>query len=218
VKTIELKNQQDWFIIHDNENEKTRYIFSDEIYSNLESIIIVANFSLDYPLLQGSLLNAPNLKLLGFRDEGCKKCIQNLNENGFLAPLIETIGFENIGITQIPEFIFKLKTIKDIHFRQEKLEELPSGLFDLTNLKTLRFQFGSQIPIIPDAIKNLVNLEEFDFWGATVDYLSPELFRLPKINYINFTESRYKPTEDVLDAVKEFKMNDSNIFFGWCEY
>lgn len=215
MKTIELKNQQDWIIILDDEHEKIQYVFTDEIYSKLESIIIEADFDLDYPLLEGPRLNAPNLRLLGFRGEGCKKCIQRLNENGFSAPVVETIGFESIGITQIPEFIFNFKTIKDIHFRKEKLRVLPSGLFDLINLQTLRFQYGSQIPVIPDAIKNLVNLEYFDFWGATLDYLSPELFLLPKVKYINFTDSFYKPTKEVEDAMYEFNAKNTNDFHCW---
>ena len=49
MKTIELKNQQDWFIILDAEHEKIQYIFTDEIYSKLESIIVEADFALDYP-------------------------------------------------------------------------------------------------------------------------------------------------------------------------
>ena len=94
MKTIELKNQQDWIIILDNEDEKIQYVFTDVIYSKLESIIVEADFDLDYPLFQGPHLNATNLKLLGFRGKGCKKCIQSLNANGFSAPTIETIGFE----------------------------------------------------------------------------------------------------------------------------
>jgi len=222
MKTIDLKNQQDWFLIDDNENEKTQYVFTDEIYSKLEAIIVIAIFPfgpfLKGPLLQGSHLNAPNLKLLGFRGKGCKKCIQSLNRNGFSAPTIEAIGFEDTGITQIPEFILKFKTIRDIHFRQENVKEMPPALFNLISLKTLRFQYGSQIPVIPNDIKNLVNLEYFDFWGATLQYLSPELFRLPRIKYINFTDSSYIPSKEVVDAIAEFKNKNPNGFHGWQDY
>jgi hypothetical protein len=145
-------------------------------------------------------------------------CIQSLNRNGFSAPTIEAIGFEDTGITQIPEFILKFKTIRDIHFRHENVQEMPAALFGMISLKTLRFQYGSQIPIIPDAIKSLVNLEYFDFWGATVQYLSSELFRLPRIKYINFTDSSYNPSREVEEAVGEFKMKNSNDFHGWQDY
>jgi hypothetical protein len=218
MKAIELKNQQDWFLIDDNENEKTQYVFTDEIYSELETIIVAADFALDYPLLLGPHLYAPNLKILGFRGQGCKICIHRLNIHGFSAPNIETIGFEDIGITQIPEFILKFKTIRDIHFRHEKVQEMPAALFGLICLQTLRFQYGSQIPVIPDAIKSLVNLEYFDFWGATIHYLSPDLFRLPRIKYINFTDTSYNPSREVEEAVGEFKMNNSNDFHGWQDY
>jgi Leucine-rich repeat (LRR) protein len=218
MKTIDLKNQQDWFLIDDNENEKTQYVFTDEIYSKLEAIIVEADFALDYPLLLGPHLYAPNLKLLGFRGKGCKMCIQSLNRNGFSAPNIVAIGFEDTGITQIPEFILKFKSIRDIHFRHEKVQELPPALFGLINLQTVRFQYGSQISVIPDEIKNLVNLEYFDFWGATIQYLSPELFRLPQIKYINFTDSSYNPSKEVKEAVEEFKMKNSNDFHGWQDY
>jgi hypothetical protein len=218
MKTFELINQQDWFIIFDDERERIKYVFKDEIYSKLESIIVEADFALDYPLMDGPHLNAPNMKLLGFRGRGCKMCIQSLNRNGFSAPIIDTIEFERIGINQIPEFIYNFKTIKDLHFRQEKLREMPSGLFDLINLQTLRFQYGSQIPVIADAIQNLVNLEYFDFWESKIHYRSPELFRLPRKKYINFSYSSFNPSKEVEEAVEEFKMKNSNNFHGWQNY
>lgn len=215
METIELKNQEDWIIFHYDEHDKIQYVFTDEVYSKLESIIVSADFPLDYPFLAGPHLNAPNLRLLGFRGEGCRQSIRRLNLNGVYAPTIEGVGFEVTGITQVPDFILNFKTIKDIHFRLEKLIEMPAAMFDMIQLQTLRFQYGSQIAVIPDAIKNLVNLEYFDFWGASIQYLSSELFRLPKLVYANFTDSSYHPSKEVEDAVAEFKSKNSGIFFCW---
>jgi len=183
MKTIELNDEQDWFIMLDDENEKTKYVFSDEVYSKLESVLIfdTNGSEIDFPLIEGPLLKAPNLKILGFIGKGCNKCIQSLNENGISAPILESISFDSTGITQIPEFLLKINTLSKLSFRNEEISTIPIELFDLINLNELHFQYTSEIRIIPDEIKNLVNLVNFDLWGANLEYLSPELFQLPKI-------------------------------------
>ena len=59
---------------------------------------------------------------------------------------------------------------------------------------------------IPDDIRNLVNLENFNLWRAKLDYLSPELFRLPSIRHISFYRVYgYEPTPEVIAAAEAFE-------------
>lgn len=119
MKTIELKNQEKWFIFQDDEGEETKYFFTDEVFSKLESIIVIAIYPLGYHILKGPLLSAPNLKDLGFFGDGCSKCFQSLNENGIYAPNIESIYFDNIGITIIPDFVLKLLSLKRLSIQNK---------------------------------------------------------------------------------------------------
>ena len=203
MKSNELKDEQDWIIFHDDENEKNQYIFTDENYLKLLSVIVFADFALDYPLLEGPHQNAPNLNLLGLIGKGCINSIQNINENGISAPILENIYFDSTGITQIPEFVLNISILKHLTFRHEKNSALPHGQFNLINLQTLRFQYDSGIRVIPEEIKNLVNLEQLDLWGATLEFLSPKIFLLPKISDINFAFSNIKPKGEFLQVVKK---------------
>jgi len=220
MKTIELQDEESWEIIIDDPTEKTKYTFSDKVYTKLETIFVfdLTNSAIDYPLVEGPFLNVPNLKALCFSGQGCRLVIQSLIENGILAPILESISFDSTQLRQFPNFIQEIKTLKYLSFRHEKISGLPPGLFDLINLQALQFQYDSGISVLPDEIKNLVNLVQFDLWGVTLEYLSPELFLLPKIQSINFAYSSYQPKKEVLNALKVFTKKGINRFSRWREY
>lgn len=207
MKTIELKNEKSWEIIIDDPTEKTKYIFSDIVYTELETILVIdmTNSNLDYLLLEGPHLNAPNLKELHFFGQGCSKCVQGLNENGISAPILESISFDSTGITQIPEFIFKLKLLKQLTIRCEKLSEIPDEIFNLVSLEILSFQHFHSIRVIQDKIKELINLRNFELCGSTIEYVSPELFLLPKIKDVSFAYSSFTSTGELFEARKDLK-------------
>jgi len=220
MKIIELKDEQHWFINLDDENEKIQYVFTDEVYLKLERIAIITANPVDYPLIVGPKLNAPNLKDLDFMGEGSEMCFKGLNENGICAPILESIWLHNIGITKIPDFVLKFKSLKRLSIQNEKLTELPDELFNLINLQYLSVDYTRNhiIRKIPDGIKNLINLEKFVLESNQIEYLSPELFLLPKIQNINFAYSSYQPTNEVLDALKIFQKKESNYFTKWSNY
>jgi hypothetical protein len=85
------------------------------------------------------------------------------------------------------------------------MSELPDDFFTLENLKRLSFYYCTEITIIPDDIKKLVNLEHFDLWQANLKYLSPELFLLPKLKSVGLAYTQYPPTKEVSDAYEIFK-------------
>lgn len=207
MKTIELKNEKSWEIIIEDTSEKTTYTFSDKVYTELETIFIIdmTNSNLDYLLLEGPHLNAPNLKYLGFYGQGSRKCVQGLTKNGVSAPMLESISFDNSGITQIPEFIFKLKLLKQLTIRCEKLSEIPDKIFNLVSLEILSFQHFHRIRVIQDKIKELINLRNFELCGSTIEYVSPELFLLPKIKDVSFAYSSFTSTGELFEARKDLK-------------
>jgi hypothetical protein len=207
MKIIELNDEKFWEIIIEDPSEKTTYTFSDKVYTELETIFVIdmTNSNFDYLLLEGPHLNAPNLKYLGFDGQGCRKCIQNLNENGISAPILESIDFMGTGITQIPEFIFKSKLLKRLTFRNEKLSVIHDEIFSLVALEYLSFKYSHDIRVIQDRIKDLVNMECFELCGATIEYVSPELFLLPKIKDVSFAYSSFTSTGKLFEARKDLK-------------
>jgi Leucine-rich repeat (LRR) protein len=230
MKTIELADEECWWIDVAENTEKVKYVISEKVYSKLGMIILYSSCSVDFQIFEGIELNAPNLELISIEEQsqsnipvfegikfntpklkmislngiGSVKCFQNIQENNhFLLP--EELSLFYTGIHEIPDFILKAKTLTSLSFRGEKMTELPNALFTLENLQRLGFHYCTGIKIIPDDIKNLINLEHFDLWAANVQYLSPELFLLPKLKSLNFAYTQYSPTKEVLDAYEIFK-------------
>jgi len=85
-------------------------------------------------------------------------------------------------------------------------EDIPASLFQKTTLKQIDLDSAVTPITIPDDIRNLVNLENFNLWRAKLDYLSPELFRLPSIRHISFYRVYgYEPTPEVIAAAEAFE-------------
>jgi Leucine-rich repeat (LRR) protein len=229
MKTVELQDEDCWHIDIQENTEKCKYAILEKVYEKLQAIMINSNCSVDFQIFEGIELNAPNLELISIEAklqisvpyfEGIKlntpklkminldgigsvKCFQSIHQN---TPnlLMEGFALYRTGITEIPEFILKMKTLHGLTFRREKMAELPDELFSLENLVELSFYYCTEITIIPDDIKKLVNLEHFDLWEANLKYLSPELFLLPKLKSVNLAYTQYPPTKEVLDAFEIF--------------
>ena len=230
MKTIELKDEECWWIDIAENTEKVKYVISENIYEKLEMIMINSSCFVDFSIFEGLNLNAPNLviisfdagsqfsipvfdgikfntpklKMINLRGVGSLKWFKGFQEN-IHNLLLKELALNNTGITQIPEFILRMKTLHGLTFRNEQISELPEGLFALENLVRLNFQYCTSIITIPDCIKKLVNLEYIDLWAATLQYLSPELFLLPKLYSVNFAYTQYSPTKELLEAYEIYK-------------
>jgi hypothetical protein len=207
MKTIELNDEKSWEIMIEDPTEKTKYVFSDKVFTELETIFVIdiMNTTIDYPFLEGPFLNAPNLKELVFYGQGCRFVIQKIIENGISAPILESIGFDSTGMIQIPDFVFRSKMLQQLTFRNEKLSEINDDIFNLIKLERLSFQYCSNIRVVPDKIKYLINLEYFDLWGTTIEYVSSELFLLSKIKEVSFAYSSFTSTGELFEARKALK-------------
>ena len=217
MKTIEITDNEGVFIGNDHsENEKINYVFLDKVYLKLKLIQIsgVKDFSLSF---EGTRLNAPNLKYFVFDGECAFNILKSMKEDFLHAPALEGMAFHDIKLDQMPQFLKRIMTLKELSFRNGNLTEIPSEIFEMKNLRTLRFEYFNKIKIIPDDIKRLKNLESFTLWQAPIEYLSPELFLLPKISNINFVYCNYNPTKDVIDVLKKYK-STGKTFSGWEGY
>ena len=84
------------------------------------------------------------------------------------------------------------------------MRAIPEEIFLLNSLQSI--DISNKVPYsVPDVIRNLVNLERFIAnRSSSIEYLSPELFRLPRIRHIDLKLSNYEATPEVLAAAETF--------------
>lgn len=74
--------------------------------------------------------------------------------------------------------------------------------------------FNSNIDCIPDEIKDMQNLERLHFSGSRLKYLSPEVFKLPKIIDVDVIDPYFYPDDEITVALGYFMERNTHRFFG----
>jgi hypothetical protein len=92
-------------------------------------------------------------------------------------------------------------------------EQIPSEIIQNAEIKELII-FNSNIDRIPDEIKNMQNLERFHFSGSRLKYLSPEVFKLPKIIDVDVIDPYFYPDDEITVALGYFMERNTHRFFG----
>lgn len=186
-----------------DKNEDFEYFAIDETYNKVEYISLSNKVS----FAENTKINAPNLKGVFFEPNVKREILDNFDQI-----FINSISLEDISLYLdkthsgiIPQFILNSKTIKNLTIEYRQLTSIPAEIFNITSLKRLNFRYVPKIKIIPDEIKKLINLEDFSLWLANLEYISLELFKLPKLDHINLAYSNYNPTGQELEKW--------NIFF-----
>ena len=219
MKTIEIQDDTSLLIgfFEKEEKDKINYVILDKVYSKVESMVILSDH-MDFSFhLAGDKFNVPNLKELNLVGKFALNIFQNMREDFLYAPVLEKMYFTDTEIGQMPGFLKKNKSLRFLNFRHGNLLEIPTEIFEMENLQSLSFHYLNKIRILPNEIKKLTNLVHFDLWEASIEYLSHELFLLPKIESINLYYSSYTPTTEVLKALKEYE-DCGKSFSGWGGY
>jgi len=179
-------------------NEEIEYYAKNEIYDKVEYIVISDKVS----FAKNTKINAPNLKNLQFFRNVINEILDNFDQIFINSNSLESIYIDITHTGKIPQFILNSKTIKELIIENRQLTSIPSDIYNITSLKLLNFQHAPKIIVIPDEIKKLINIEYFDIWDADFEYISLELFKLPKLKIVNFAYSHYYPTEQELEKWK----------------
>ena len=215
MKTIELDKKETWLIEGSDNKKAMVYSFSENIYED-QFVIIESKPSCKITFSIDQKIEAPNLKYIELTGERSSEICRNLFRNFKSQPSIEIFSFGGTRISEIPDYVLNAKELKELRFRSEPLlSKLPKELFSLFKLETLSFEYTKSITKIPDDIAQLINLKTFNLWSAELDYLSDQLFLLPKINYINFAYTTYTPSDAVLKAIDCFTERGGNTFGGF---
>jgi len=183
MKTILLKDEETICIElpeggDDSADRHFHFVFPAAVCAAIDLIVVIWDDPSYTASFEPGSVCLPKLTGLACCDGSFAvfECLLNIID----VPAVEGVGFMGAGIRSIPEEIFLLKSLQSI---------------DISN----------KVPYsVPDGIRNLVNLERFNAEFSPIDYLSPELFRLPRIRHLNFEFSSYVATPEVLVAAEEF--------------
>ncbi len=85
-------------------------------------------------------------------------------------------------------------------FYGEKVNQLPDEIFDKTDLEILII-CKTNIREIPDKIKNLTKLRRLHFSGSKIEYLSPEVFKLPNIEKVDIIDPHFESNAEITEAI-----------------
>jgi hypothetical protein len=83
----------------------------------------------------------------------------------------------------------------------------------MKNLQHLWFHHTSALNVnLKSEVKNLQHLETIDFWGADIQYISPELFKLPNLRRINLAYARLNMDKEILKALEDWAEKPGNSY------
>jgi Leucine-rich repeat (LRR) protein len=85
-----------------------------------------------------------------------------------------SLGFQNLGLTELPTEIGNLTNLQFLYLSDNELTHLPSEIGNLTNLLQLHV-YRNQLISLPPEIGNLSNLETLALNGNQLASLPPEI-------------------------------------------
>ena len=215
MKTIELKDEEGWILGFERTEEQIKYLITQDEYPKMEEFFISKVYDIDLPEFEGDVLQLPNVRVLGLDGKDALNYYLGLAERFGLEHNLEEIYFKDTGMQQIPEFVLRAKGLKKLTLRNEDISRVPDRIYDLNELEGLHFQYTKNIKVLSDEIRNHQKLKRLDLWQSRIEYLSPELFLLPKIERISLEFSIYRPTREVMKAIeiaKEFYAERSKFW------
>lgn len=212
--TIALPDEEIWLIYQERDETALEIVIEQPVNNRLNTFIIYLTD--DCKLSIKGKINAPNLEFFYAVGRSTNHMICNMDAYFEFIPSLSYIRLESTGITEIPGFLSECKNLVEVSLKDSSLYEIPPGLFDLQQLESLSIESAKNIHVLPDNIKQLFNLTHFDFRFGDLDYLSAELFRLPKLKHANFAYCLYTPTEETTTALEEWlEQNDNARFTSW---
>lgn len=212
-RTIILKDEETWFLYDIEPNSDIHLHIESPV--NRELNIIYINIPESCTISINRKINAPNHKILALGDSGSAQILENYYSFFEESKSLSEISTDRTNISSIPEFVLGNKSLTRLTFRNEHNLVLSKRLFELRNLDKLSFEYTNKITVIPDEIKKLVNLKHLDLWHSSIQYLSPELFKLPKLNWLNFAFTCYNPSIEFRNELEMWKAKGNHFSADW---
>jgi len=126
---------------------------------------------------------------------------------------IKKLVIDNVGFKEIPDNIFKLKSLRILNFQYNQIEVIPPTIKNLTLLKEL-YLCNNKIRELPSEIYEIrLFLETLNLSSNNIEVI-PEDIHLPNLVTLNLDNNNIKelPTKmfDILN-LKELTLNNNNI-------
>ena len=154
-------------------------------------------------------LDAPSLEIIsGFRmlehlDLTRSEKISELPECISKLTTLKILNFTYMGLTELPEWIGNLTELEELILRHNRITELPDSISNLIQLKGLSLNHTDLIKL-PEDIGNLENLEWLDIHGTYVERLPRSLANIPNLKSLRVdgsTMSQNKNSTGYLEAL-----------------
>ena len=113
-------------------------------------------------------------------------------------------------ITVIPDAIANLANLTSLDLGSNKITEIPDEITNLANLTRLDL-YDNQITVIPDAITQLVNLTSLVLWGNKIMVISDEITNLANLTRLDLYDNQITA---IPDAITQLANLTSLVLWG----
>jgi len=119
------------------------------------------------------------------------------------------------GLTEIPEPIKYLSSLKILIFRYNQLTTLPEWIGNLFSLESLNLNVNN-IKMLPETIDSLVSLKELLLWKNKLKALPKRIGCLSKLERINLRLNQLETLPDTignLSSLRELNLHDNKLHY-----
>ena len=112
-------------------------------------------------------------------------------------------GKEN-RLTAIPQEIFQLTNLKELHIPYNKITVIPDAIAQLADLTTLNLSHN-QISAIPDAITQLASLTELKFFGNKIRAIPNSIANLVNLTRLDLSSNQITTISDAITCLSNLE-------------
>jgi Leucine-rich repeat (LRR) protein len=124
---------------------------------------------------------------------------------------LKCLFLRSCGFQEIPEVVFKLKSLEELVIQYSEISEIPDDIKYLKKLKKLSLE-KCQILTVPDTICTLENLEQLSLWVNQINYLPQCITELQNLYDLCLTGNQLEHIPTSIYELKKMKilMIDAN--------
>ncbi|WP_434683920.1 COR domain-containing protein [Pseudanabaena minima] len=113
-------------------------------------------------------------------------------------------------LTAIPQEIFQLTNLKELHIPYNQITAIPDAIAKLANLTTL-YLYNNQITAIPDAITKLANLTTLDISSNQITEIPDAITQLANLTTLDISNNQITEIPDAIAKLANLTTLDLNI-------
>jgi len=126
---------------------------------------------------------------------------------------IEGLKIISYGLTEIPNSIFSLTSLKLLDLSENNIGAIPTAIQNLSQLEEL-YLYKNNIKEVPNELYNLTNLKTIFLSQNHIEVISPDIQKLTNLEIFNYSINSIEvipPEIQKLTKLKELVLNTNNI-------